>query len=271
MGIEPVNIFTVDLEDWFFTDDYTFDKSRLKDYEENLIKNTRTILHLLEETGNRATFFVLGKIAETVPNLLNDILDGGNEVASHGYNHRLLNAMNIDDFKNDIEKTNRAIYHAIGRLPIGYRAPNFTIFPDMFDILKDNGYKYDASQNLRWLRKELNNKSNLNLNSFSIYNYNLLGIKIPNCGGGYLRLYPYQIFKVLFNGSINEFGMRIFYLHPWDIYNSLDKKQVKMFNRFKNYYNSSSTIGKLEKLMEDYNFIAFEEYMKQRKFYVQRS
>jgi polysaccharide deacetylase family protein (PEP-CTERM system associated) len=267
MDIEPVNIFTVDLEDWYLTDDYLIDKSRFNEFERNLIQNTEIILELLKVSKNKATFFVLGKIAEMIPSLVNEIISEGHEIASHGYNHKLISAMSPEEFKIDIEKTNCAINDATGIFPVGYRAPYFVFLPWMIEILRENGLKYDSSINIRWLNKwkdvvntvELGQTNNFSI--FPIQNYNIFGMNIPNCGGGYFRLYPYKNFKALFDKSINPFGMRIFYIHPWDICNSLDKKQIKLLSRFKNFYNTSSTINKLERLMEDYRFNSFREYL----------
>lgn len=266
MGIKPVNIFTVDLEDWYLTDDYSVDKSRFNEYEANLIRNTEVILKLLSRFDNKATFFILGKIADKIPSLVNAIVREGHEIASHGYNHRLVSGMSPEEFRIDIQKTNRAVYEASGILPFGYRAPYFVIMPWMLDILKENGMKYDSSINIRWFNKKtiFNNKIAKRDERFSVFpiqNYNLLGINLPNCGGGYFRLYPYKIFKELFDRSINLMGMRIFYIHPWDISNSLVRKDIKLINRFKNFYNTASTINKLQRLMEEYRFISFNEYL----------
>jgi len=264
------NIFSVDLEDWFFTGDYPVDSAKLKYYEQNLIINTRIILKLLNESKNTATFFVLGKIAESLPDLINEIHCSGHEIATHGYSHKKIYTMTEEEFNEDLDKTISAITKVTKIKPFGYRSPYFQIQPWIFKVLNKFGVKYDSSMNIRGMggesyRQDIYLSANTqNIIEFELENYNLFGVSIPINGGGYFRAYPYAIFKKLFTKCINKYNMRIFYIHPWDLGNSLDKKFDNNINRFKNFYNSSSSLNKLEKLMEDYNFDSFRKFLEEK-------
>jgi len=265
------NIFTVDLEDWFLTEEYCniFPYGKLKQYQDNLINNTRLILSLLKQTNNFATFFVLGKIAETLPDLINEILTQGHEIASHGYNHTLLSSLNSNKFRDDIEKSHSAIYTACRIEPKGYRAPNFIIFPWAFEVLKSFNYEYDSSVNHRGLSKNkrsdfekiLSNAEENRILEFCLNSLNISGLNIFCSGGGYFRLYPYFIFKLLFEKRTNDKYLRVFYIHPWEFNNSLYKKNLKRFINFKNFINISSSKKKMDKLLNEFRFISFGKYL----------
>ena len=264
------NIFTVDLEDWFYSHEYNnaYDKAKKNELDFILQDNIKTILNMLKEADCTATFFTLGAIAESLPGLINEILDKGHEIASHGYDHKFLSSLKENNFSEDLEKTNSAIYKASGVFPIGYRAPCFVIYPWIFKRLKSFGFIYDSSftqrgliQNQEHFKDILQNSEMYQMKEFPLNSFKILNMYIPCSGGGYFRFYPYPVFRYLFKNSVNSFGMRIFYIHPWELNNSIDKKLIKGIPRLKNFYGISSIKNKLGKLFEDFEFISFEKFL----------
>ncbi len=113
-------------------------------------RNVEKMLALLAEFKVRATFFVLGCVAEGDEQLIPMIAAGGHEIASHGYSHRLVTELGPQRFKDEIRRTARIIEGQCGARPVGFRAPQWSLgesVPWAFDILLDEGYRYDSSLN----------------------------------------------------------------------------------------------------------------------------
>jgi hypothetical protein len=99
------------------------------------------------QTTPKATFFVLGWIAERLPHLVREIHSRGHEVASHGYYHNLCNEQSPEDLKTDLCDGKSLLEDIIGTQVYGYRAPSFAINNDILKIIEDCGYLYDSSYN----------------------------------------------------------------------------------------------------------------------------
>src|SRR5262245_17563065 len=84
-----LNALTIDVEDYYHVSGFEgcVSRSQWDDFEPRVVENTERLLDLLGESGVRATFFVLGWVAERQPGLVRAIRAGGHEVASHGYEH----------------------------------------------------------------------------------------------------------------------------------------------------------------------------------------
>jgi polysaccharide deacetylase family protein (PEP-CTERM system associated) len=144
------NAFSIDLEDWFCV--YNF--SNVIDYtdwdrcELRVVENTHRLLGLLEKHATKATFFVLGWIAERCPELIRKIAGAGHEIASHGYGHIIVKEVTPQQFECDLVDSLAAIRQCVDTDIIGYRAPSFSVVankPWIFTILAKYGIKYDSS------------------------------------------------------------------------------------------------------------------------------
>ena len=120
------NLLTIDLEDWYHANyvENLFDPNQI--YEERVIKNTEKMLLMFDKYNAKATFFTLGIIAERYPDLIRLIYAKGHEIASHGYGHQLIYKQTELEFEEDLQKSIKAIYSAIGIKPNGYRAPSWS-------------------------------------------------------------------------------------------------------------------------------------------------
>ena len=139
-----VNILQIDVEDWYSDLDIRYWESS----EDRIIQNTNKVLAILEERDIRATFFILGYLAEHFPQLVRRIKEQGHEIASHGYNHTPITKKTPLEFEEDLSKSIRILEKISGDKVWGYRAPQFTVVEKTswaIDILKEKGLRYDSS------------------------------------------------------------------------------------------------------------------------------
>ena len=145
-----------DIEDWF----HIVEIKAVEDpslwpklhSESTLVERyTDHILSICDAHDAKATFFMLGWVAERHPALVRRIADAGHELATHSFWHRKVYELTPETFSEDIADSIGAIRAAPGlsEIPIkGFRAPSFSITPGTewaFDVLLDHGIEYDAS------------------------------------------------------------------------------------------------------------------------------
>ena len=145
-----VNAMTVDVEDYFHASafDRIVSRESWSERESRVVRNTEVLLECFERADVKATFFILGWVAERCPQLVRDIASSGHEVASHGYHHQLIYTLTLEQFREDVRRAKATIEDAGGRPVRGYRAPSFSIVhPSLWalDVLIEEGYSYDAS------------------------------------------------------------------------------------------------------------------------------
>ena len=112
-------------------------------------RQVHTVLDLLDELEATATFFLLGVTAKNYPELVEDLLSRGHDVASHGYGHQRVFLQTPGDFRADLEKSVELIEELTGHPPRGYRAPAFSLNRDTvwaYGTLSELGFAWDSSQ-----------------------------------------------------------------------------------------------------------------------------
>jgi len=270
-----INGLSFDIEDWFQVENLreVCPLHKWDSYELRVEKNTDILLELLEKYNHKATFFILGWVAEKKPNLIKKIASLGHEIASHGYKHEIVYRLSPDEFRRDLMMSKKMLEDLTGREVIGYRAPNFSITKDSLwaiDILKELNFKYDSSIfpvsfHDRYGFNGLNGnnffKFENGLEEFILTVYKFGGINFPLGGGAYFRFIPYRIFRFMLKG-INRRGRSfIFYLHPWE----LDKDQPRLkINRkyyIRHYTNLDKTEHKLKRLLQDFKFQPLKNFL----------
>ncbi|MEA1957226.1 MAG: XrtA system polysaccharide deacetylase [Euryarchaeota archaeon] len=263
------NILTIDIEDWYMdTDISTWDS-----YEDRVVQSAQKILEILDETNTKATFFVVGYVAEHFPELIEDIKDGGHEMGTHGYSHTSIKKQTPAEFEEDLLKSVRILEDITKEKIRGHRACEFSIVEETswaLDILKKNGLKYDSSvfpvkthlygaqdaplhpYHISSSNIKIGNPENDFLElPLSVYRIPIVHKNIPIAGGFYLRLFPYSFIKHAIR-KINKMGQPvIFYIHPWEF----DPKQPRIKElKWYHYYRLGSTERKFKKLLKDFNF-----------------
>ena len=142
------NAFTIDVEEWYHVCGCD-GIPPIPRSPRRVVPNVERILALLAEFGVRATFFVLGSVAEEEPSLVAMIAAAGHEVASHGYSHRLVADLGPELFRDELRRTGDILERQSGRRPVGFRAPQWSISatatPWALAILREEGYRYDSS------------------------------------------------------------------------------------------------------------------------------
>jgi polysaccharide deacetylase family protein (PEP-CTERM system associated) len=214
----------------------------------------------------RATFFVLGWIAERLPGLIREIKTRGHEVASHGYDHILCGQCSSKELRQDLENSKKLLEDIIGGKIYGYRAPNFSVTEDSLKIVRDCGYQYDSSVNSfslngRYGRVNLENslvkglarKISMDFFELPISNFNKGKLCVPIGGGGYFRLMPLSLFLALVKKQLSTNGAHLLYLHPWEL--DPDQPRIKEagnLSKFRHYYNLSRAHSKLGKFINNF-------------------
>ena len=264
-----VNILTIDVEDWYMDTDITTWVS----YEDRVVQSIQKILNMLDETNIKATFFVVGYVAEHHPELIEEIKDGGHEIATHGYSHTSIKKQTPSEFEEDLLKSVRILEKIAKDKIRGHRACEFSIDEKTawaINILKKNGLKYDSS--VFPVKTHLYgvpdaplypyhiSSSNIKIDNpdedflefpLSVYKIPIVNKNIPIAGGFYLRLFPYCFIKHAMK-KINKMGQpAIVYIHPWEF----DSKQSRIKElEWHHYYRLDSTERKFKKLLKDFKF-----------------
>ena len=206
--------------------------------------NTTRILDLLDQHNVRATFFILGWVADRAPDLIRDVEARGHEIGVHGYNHLLLTEITPEEFDEDLGKAMEAIAQSTGikQQPIGFRAPSFSMVNTTKDwalpILEKYGFRYDSSVFPVGFHPDYGiadapltpYKITDKLYEFPMSVLEMFGRRFPFCGGGYFRLFPYSYTRYCMR-KVNEQGRAVvFYLHPWEV--DPEQPRIKKFVAF---------------------------------------
>lgn len=276
----PLNALTVDVEDYFHVAAFAGNVAR-EDWPKmpsRVEANTRKLLELFAAEDVKATFFVLGCVAEQFPGLVREIHSQGHEIACHGYSHRLIYTQQPEDFRRETEAAKRLLEDAIGEPVIGYRAASYSITADSrwaIDTIAEAGFLYDSSivpvhhdlygmPGAEPYPHMLTADNGRQFAEFPPSTVRVLGRSIPVAGGGYFRLYPYALTRY-FLRSINEKSRQpfIFYLHPWEVDPDQPRIPSGLKSRFRHYTNLAKTEGRLRALIREFKFDNVREVLAQ--------
>ncbi len=217
-------VISVDVEDW---PQSSWDRSL--PITERAADNTRRLLKLMDEAGVRATMFILGKFAETFPEIVKDIHTAGHEIGSHGYGHVEIFKQTPDEFRADVRRSKDHLEQLIGAPVLGYRAPDFSIIGSSLwalSILAETGFEYDSSiypvRRPRygipdWPRepRTVLLPEGRKIVEFPLASVTWLGRNWPVAGGGYHRLLPGLAIRRLARRVLAD-GPYVYYCHPYE-------------------------------------------------------
>jgi polysaccharide deacetylase family protein (PEP-CTERM system associated) len=277
-----LNAFTVDVEDYFHVSGFERQIARCDwdGYQGRVVESTRRILELLESKSVRGTFFVLGWVAQKFPALVREIHEGGHELASHSYWHRLVYSQTPEEFRQDLRDSKSAIEDAVGVAVSAYRAPSFSITSQSLwalDVLAEEGFTVDSSvfpikhdrYGIPGCRPGIHT---IDTSAGRIVEFPMSTVGVGRCalpvgGGGYFRLYPLWLTKYLLNW-LNRRARRpfAFYIHPWEV----DPDQPRLRagsaqSRFRHYVNLQPTMAKLSTLLSQFRFGTLTESIAQQE------
>ena len=266
---------SVDIEDWFQVGAFetVIDRSDWDQLAHRVERNSDAVLALFDEAGIKATFFVLGWVAERYPALMQRIAAAGHEIASHGYDHARVFMLSPDQFRDDLERSRKLLEDSSGQKVIGYRAPSFSIdqrTPWAHEILAEQGYAYSSSvapinhDHYGWAgspRFAWKPVEGSDLIELPVTTVKLGSRTFAAGGGGFFRLLPYGLYKWSIRKMHREDGRgAIFYFHPWEI----DPDQPRVTNapvrsKLRHYTNLGHMRAKLLRAGQEFNWGRVDE------------
>lgn len=263
-----MNILTFDVEEWFHLLDNSSTRSELqwKGFEVRIHENMDRIFRILEDTHTEATFFVIGWIAKTYPEVVRRIAERY-EIGSHTMNHQLVWQQTPEEFRRDAEDSINMLEDLTGKKVRYFRAPGFSIRKSeawAFEILKELGIEIDCSvfpahhahggiPSFGHAVPKIIQHGDSEIKELPICSKEIHGRKIIFSGGGYFRLLPYWMVR-RFTRQNPEYLLS--YIHPRD----LDAGQplihgLPLERRFKSYVGLKGAEGKLRRWLRDFDFI----------------
>lgn len=265
-----LNALTVDVEEYFQVSafDHLVSYATWDRFESRVEASAERILEHLAEANVRATFFVLGWIAQKNPGLVRKVAALGHEIGSHGYRHRLVYELTPEEFRRDLRQAREAIEDACGMPVVGFRAPSFSITARSewaLDVLVEEGYTYDSSifpiRHDRYGMSGAPREARLMARAAGTIwevppsTVKIAGVTLPVAGGGYFRLFPYEWTRRAIT-RLNQIEQRpaVVYLHPWELDPNQPRLPVTGLTRFRHYVNIGRTECRLKRLLEDFSF-----------------
>ena len=262
------NALTIDVEDYFQVSAFApyIRRDEWDTRECRVERNVDRILALLAERDCKATFFTLGWVAERYPQLVRRIVDGGHELASHGYGHQRATDLDRSAFAQDITRAKKLLEDIAGTPVQGYRAPSFSIGTSnlwAFDSLAQAGYQYSSSiYPIKHDHYGMPDSPRFayrlacGLLEIPVTTLRMMSRNLPSSGGGYFRLLPYGLSRWMIQ-RINQVDREsaIFYFHPWEI--DVDQPRVEgidLKSRFRHYVNIPRMESKLQSLLADFRW-----------------
>jgi polysaccharide deacetylase family protein (PEP-CTERM system associated) len=259
---------TIDVEDYFQVEAFasTIDRADWDRLPQRVERNTSRLLDIFAEGRVHATFFTLGWVARRHPSLIRRIVADGHELASHGTQHLRADRQSPGEFREDVRVAKQILEDAGSVLVRGYRAPTFSIGRESswaHAILAEEGYRYSSS--VYPVRHDLYGAPQAPRTAFApmpgmleipMTALHLFGVDLPASGGGYFRLFPYRLSRLLlaWASKVNN-GPAIFYLHPWEI----DRDQPRQTraprrSRLRHYLNLGRTEQRLHRLLRSFRW-----------------
>ena len=266
------NALTIDFEDWYQGLEIPY--TQWDGFEDRIAIVGRKLLQILDEVGTKATFFVLGFVAEKHPEVIKAIEKAGHEIGTHGFSHTLIYKQSPQVFRQEMERAVGFLEDLTGKKVIGHRAPFFSITKDSLwalDILGELGILFDSSifpvLNYRYGIADAPRfpydikRANFTLKEFPISTLQLPKVTLPISGGAYFRIYPYQVTKQSLR-VVNRSGKPFtFYLHPWEL--DADHPHIDLPRRIAltHYFNLGKTETRFRKLLRDFKFEPMKEVL----------
>jgi polysaccharide deacetylase family protein (PEP-CTERM system associated) len=270
---------TFDLEYWWSSE--LLKRVNLTEKKPILEEASELILGLLAEHGTRATFFVLGSVAEKNPQLIRRIHQEGHEIAAHGYSHKNVFDFHPENFKDEVQKVTEILSTITSERPLGFRAPNFSFDERTvwaYDVLREFGYKYSSSvfpfkTKLYGVPKAPLKPYSPSSESILLHDpqgefiefpatvFQILGKNIPISGGFYFRLLPVWLIKFCLTKVIKK-RPAVFYLHMRDLYEDVPRlRNLPLRAQIFHYLGIKRSLPKFESLLTRFEFRPVREVL----------
>lgn len=275
------NALTVDVEDYFHVSAFagSIDRQEWEKHSLRVENNTQRLLDMFDEYDAKATFFVLGWVAERENALIREIANRGHEIACHGYSHQLVYDQSPDIFREETVRS-KAILEDITQTRVrGYRAASYSITERSLwalDILVETGFDYDSSifpvrhdrygmPNTPEYPYRIDTSDGNSLVEFPLSTAKIFHYRLPVAGGGYFRLYPYWLSKAGLKQINQNNKPFIFYLHPWEIDPDQPRISASWLSKFRHYNNLDKCESRLRNLLTDFSFCTAVEVLENER------
>lgn len=256
-------LISFDVEAWFQVENLrpAFPPETWETLDLRLAEPIDRILGILAKYQAKATFFVLGWIAERQPELVSQIANAGHEIACHGYAHQLPSRLGPRLFREDVRRGRDILNEVVGKPVAGFRAPSFNYPPWIPEILAEEGFVYSSSYfptvaHDRYtpvppdVKGKYTFRWECGLQEILVSSLRVAGRHLPWGGGGYFRILPSGLFQAGVRRILSEGRPFVFYLHPWEI--DPDQPRVRTISRtarVRHYLGLSRTARHLDKLL----------------------
>lgn len=245
-------------------------------YREGVPENTRRYLNQFKHWGVKVTFFIVGKVARRYPQLINEIVEAGHELACHGDTHLQLDKLSPQSFRDDLLENMAALENACGKRIRGFRAPTFSLTKETswaHEVLSDLGFTYSSSvlpaKNLLYGWPEFGeNRRRMagGLWELPVTLHTIPGLPVPIAGGVYFRVLPFLLTKWAIERRLRQGQPVVTYFHPYDIDTKQerfmhpdlgDKKHLNMLM----YIGRAKVLNRLDILHKSFPFQSYDEYV----------
>ncbi len=255
-------------------DDMTAGRRELEEIERNVAET----LEFLEARSVKGTFFVLGRLAEALPQVVRAIAGQGHEIASHGFEHLRLYNLPRPRVEQTVADSRKMLEDVSGSSVKGFRAPDFSINGQtlyILDSIQAAGYQYDSSLYPirghdvygvagveRWIHRLPNG-----LVEYPLSTAEIAGRRVPALGGGYFRLYPLPLTRWILRSYERAGRSAMFYIHPYELGSVCPAiPDLSRGRRFRHYVNRTRTKARFNKLFRDHCFGRVNEVLHRRGF-----
>jgi polysaccharide deacetylase family protein (PEP-CTERM system associated) len=273
-----MNILGIDFEDWYhpqLVQKYVKNEK----HEPRMFKGIDKILEMLRRNDTLATFFVVGELLETNPEIFDKITENEHEIAFHTMYHTRIDSPNFkENFRNEIEKFSKLT----NKKSKGFRAPTFSLNETsswIIDLLSEYDYIYDSS--IVPAKTDLYGTPNAEIKPYRISSDSLendtidgkliefpllvtkfLGKKVPAGGGFYLRTLPMRVIKNAIRQYEKQEIPATFYIHSWELTPEfMPKLPLSTKDKFITYHNLQKAFTKTNQLIQEFEFTSFEKFL----------
>lgn len=264
------NVLTVDVEDWYHVCGADAAITVPPRVSWRVHHNLAKILALLDEHGQKGTFFMLGSVAESDPSLAPMICSAGHEIASHGYSHRLVSDLTPEQFHDELRLTERILMEQTGQRPFGYRAPQWSLSEQTawaFAILREQGYRYDSSLNpLPFVGNSRGSRTPYLLPGEGAGLWEIPPLvtrspigNLPTGGGWGFRFFPFRMICATIEELNRAHEPAVLYLHPREVDPAGPRLDLPSLKRFASYGARTDAAPRLGELFRRYRFITLKE------------
>lgn len=264
-----INAMSVDVEDYFQVSAFerAIHRDEWEHWPRRVDANTERVLEVFDGHGVKATFFVLGWVAQRHPALVRRIVAEGHELASHGWSHVRVVHQAPTEFREDVDRTKKLLEDVAGQPVRGYRAASYSIGrPNLWalDVLRDAGHSYSSS--VFPIRHDLYGMPDAPRFAFHPGDDEFLEIplttvrvarrRFPCAGGGWFRLFPYTFTRwAIARVNTHDREPAVFYFHPWEIDVAQPRPAgLSARSRFRHYHNLHRTEARLGDLLRDFRW-----------------